>query len=228
MRAPLYVSKELAFSDSSARETNVTVMKWERQTYWPLWLQRTFAACIAWQLMVRMPDPLTLVASENICCLHCMAIDGENTRPTDPCGFSSENICCLPCMANIASPHYCCVKKCIESWGSKSLHRAFSGQLLCVGCIIYKQGQPLCVNCIVMEKNDADLCVWVLLSATVCKLYRNGRMMQICVVYHCLSLCVTVCIFFFFFRLTKKVENCCIGLNIFYILYLTSSLASLP
>ena len=204
MRAPLYVSKELAFSDSSARETNVTVMKWERQTYWPLWLQRTFAACIAWQLMVRMPDPLTLVASENICCLHCMAIDGENTRPTDPCGFSSENICCLPCMANIASPHYCCVKKCIESWGSKSLHRAFSGQLLCVGCIIYKQGQPLCVNCIVME----EWCrfVWCI---TVCH-------------------CVWQCIYFLFFRLTKKVENCCIGLNIFYILYLTSSLASLP
>ena len=86
-RAPLYVSKELAFSDSGERETNVTVMKWERQTYWPLWLQRTFAACVAWQLMVRTPDSLTLVASENICCLHCMANDGENARPTDPCGF---------------------------------------------------------------------------------------------------------------------------------------------
>ena len=128
--------------------------------------------------MVRTPDLLTRVASENICCLHCMAADGENARPTDPCGFGSENICYLPCMTNIASPHYCCVKKCIESWGSKSLHHAFSGQLLCVGCIICKQGQPLCVNCIGMEEWCRFVCV-------------------------CLYYCVWLCIFFFF-RLNKK------------------------
>ena len=36
----------------------------------------------------------------------------------------------------------------------------FSGQLLCIGCIVCKQGQPLCVNCVVItEEALQNICV---------------------------------------------------------------------